>query len=80
MASVSQGYTDLQTAITALGAEESSVASAIAALQQQVASGSPVTGDQLEALATQVSTVTTQLQTAIAPPATTGGAPGTPAS
>lgn len=85
MIPVSQGFTDLQTAITALqtavgilAAEDASVVTDIKGLTAQVAAGEPVTGDQLEALATgvnaavaQVTGVSNDLQAAIAPPATT---------
>lgn len=71
MASLSQGFTDLTTAVNALTAEEGSVVSAIQALQAQVAAGTPVTGDQLESLVTQINSVSTGLQAAIAPPVTT---------
>ena len=77
MLPLQQGYADLQTAINALSSEETSVAATITSLQQQIAAGSPVTGDQLEALATQVGGVTTQL-TAIAPPPVPISNSGTP--
>jgi uncharacterized protein involved in exopolysaccharide biosynthesis len=70
MASVQTGFTDLSNAITALSSEEASVVSAIAALQAQVAAGSPVTGDQLETLASQVEGVTAGLQAATTPAGT----------
>lgn len=70
MASVSVGFTDLTNAVNALVAEEGSVVTAIQALQAQVVAGSPVTGDQLEALATQVQSATSGLAAAIAPPPT----------
>ena|ERR1700679_3248210 len=66
MASVAQGYSDLQSAIAALSTEETSVLAAIQALQQQIAAGTPVTGDQLEALVNQVNGVTASLTSAIA--------------
>jgi uncharacterized protein YaaN involved in tellurite resistance len=77
MASIAQGFSDLQNAINTLTGEESEVVTAIQQLQSQVAQGSPVTGAQLEALVTQVNTVNTGLTAAIAPaPAATGSAPG----
>jgi conjugal transfer/entry exclusion protein len=70
MSSLSQGFSDLQNAIAALTSEEGSVVSTIQALQAQIAAGSPVTGDQLEALVTQVNSVSSGLAAAIAPPST----------
>lgn len=82
MSTQSQGLTDLQAAVTglqtantALVAEDASILAAVKALQAQVAAGSPVTNDQLEAIATQVNAasaqvtgVTNDLTAAIAPP------------
>lgn len=79
MSTIAQGFSDLQSAIAALTSEEGSVVTAIQALQAQIAAGSPVTGDQLEALVTQVNSVSSGLATAIAPPATGSTSGGTAA-
>lgn len=65
MADIVTGYTDLSNAVKALQSEDAVVVSAIAALKAQVAAGSPVTGDQLEALARSVTGVGSDLATAI---------------
>lgn len=70
MVPLQTGFTDLTNAVNALGTEVVSVESAIASLQAQVAAGSPITGDQLEALATQVAGINTGLASAIAPAGT----------
>lgn len=67
MADLLTGFNDLTKVINALVAEDASVVAAIKDLQAQVGAGSPVTGDQLEALATQVSTVVSDLSAAIKP-------------
>jgi hypothetical protein len=76
MATVAVGFSDLTNAVNGLVSEESSVVSAIASLQAQIAAGSPVTGAQLDALAAQVTGVTTGLAAAIATSTATGTSTG----
>jgi hypothetical protein len=77
MVPLQTGYTDLTNAVNSLSTEQVAVSSAIAALQAQVAAGSPVTGEQLEALAVQVNGITANFATSIAP---TGISTGTSTS
>jgi len=65
MADIVTGYTDLSNAVKALQAEDVTTVAAINALKAQVAAGSPVTGDQLEALAQAVTGLGSDLATAI---------------
>lgn len=65
MADIVTGYTDLSNAVKGLQAEDVATVAAIKALKAQVAAGSPITGDQLEALAQTVTGVTGDFATAI---------------
>lgn len=71
MATVAVGFSDLTAAVNGLVSEEASVVAAIQSLQAQIAAGNPVTGAQLDALAAQVTGVSTGLAAAIAPATST---------
>jgi uncharacterized protein with GYD domain len=76
MATLAVGFGDLTAAVNGLVSEEASVVTAIQALQSQIAQGSPVTGAQLDALAAQVTGVTSGLAAAIATSTATSTATG----
>lgn len=69
MIPLSQGFSDLQKVTAQLVADDASVKATVLQLQQQVAAGSPVTGDQLEAIVTQLTSVGNDLAAISAPPA-----------
>jgi len=62
MSDLITGYNDLSAAIGTLSSVEVTIVAEIQALQAQVANGSPVTGDQLDALASEVSGITAGFQ------------------
>lgn len=76
MVPLQTGFNDLTAAVNALSTEAVAVEADIAALQAQVAAGSPITGDQLEALATQVSGITGGFASVVGTSTATGTATG----
>ena len=67
MVPLQTGFNDLTAAVNALSTEAD-----IAALQAQIAAGNPITGDQLEALATQVSGITSGFVSVVGTSTATG--------
>lgn len=81
MSDIVTGFNDLTAAIGTLSSVEATVVAEIVALQAQVAAGSPVTGDQLDALASEVSGITAGFQAPFAGTSTgTGTATSTATS
>ena len=76
MATLSGGFADLTAAITTLGTDMSAgLTSVLAEINSLKSQQEPVTGDQLEALATQVNTIKTSFDSFLA-----SAAPVAPAS